>query len=300
MFEPSPEQLSIFSAIADPSGPNVLVNACPGSGKTETSMRGMSFCRKSASFIPTSILYLAFAKANVDEAKTRAPQGVTVSTFHSLGLRALKDSGTVSRNVTIAGTFDFKTKKKVPPKVGKLVWDVLGSTDPEAQNVIRLVGLLKSGCEADDEIAQGLCDAHNIEVSQKNRSLALKVLEKSDANLDFDDMLRLPVILGLKFAPWDYVFVDEAQDTNEVQAEILARLARPVTVMMEHFKSPCPTRFVIVGDPHQSIYGFRGAQTSAMDVLRSRFSCVSLPLSISYRCPQAVVAEAQRVLSLTL
>jgi DNA helicase-2/ATP-dependent DNA helicase PcrA len=299
MFEPSPEQTSIFSAIADPSGPNVLVNACPGSGKTETSMRGMGFCRKSQGFIPTSILYLAFAKANVDEAKTRAPQGVTVSTFHSLGLRALKDSGTVSRNVSIAGTFDFKTKKKVPPKVGKLVWDVLGSTDPEAQNVIRLVGLLKSGCAADDNIAQSLCDAHNIEVSAKNRSLALRVLEKSDANLeviDFDDMLRLPVILDVPFAPWDYVFVDEAQDTNEVQAVILTRLARLHTL----HQPTHPTKYVIVGDPHQSIYGFRGAQTSAMEVLRSRFSCSSLPLSVSYRCPQAVVAEAQRVLSLTL
>lgn len=316
-FIPSSEQSRIFSHVEQGLS-NLIVSACPGSGKTTTSMHAMGFCRKSSGFIPTSILYLAFAKANVEEAKARAPQGVTVSTFHSLGLRALKAAGF---SPTIAGTFDFKTKKKTPPKVGKLVWDVMGSTDPEAANVIRLVGLLKSGCAADMGIAASLCDIHNIELSPKNISLALRVLEKSDADLssvDFDDMLRLPVLLSLPFAPWDYVFVDEAQDTNEVQAEILARLQHkiPESAYIAQSDEWCKyyndeiksgpaapkskTLFVIVGDPYQSIYGFRGASTSAMDTLKSKFVCSSLSLSLSFRCPKAVVAEAQRILSLTL
>lgn len=278
-FIPSSEQTAIFEHITAARS-NLIIPACPGSGKTTTSMKAMSYVPKAPGFIPTSILYLVFAKANAEEAMARAPKGVTVSTFHSLGLRAFK---AVHGNVKV-------DSRKVP----KLVWNIMSRDDNEIQNVIRLVGLLKSEMNADDDSATALCDAHNLEVSQKNRSLALRVLEKSDADLetlDFDDMLRLPVIRDVSFTPWDWVFVDEAQDTNEVQCEILARL--------QHM-SPKRTSFVIVGDPHQSIYGFRGAQTSAMDVLRERFQCISLPLSVSYRCPQAVVKEAQRVLSLSL
>ncbi len=288
MFEPSSEQSAIFAHIGAAQS-NLIIPSCPGSGKTTTSMLAMSHVPKASGFIPTSILYLVFAKANAEEATARAPRGVTVSTFHSLGLRAFK---AVHGNVKV-------DSRKVP----KLVWNTLSRDDNEIQNVIRLVGLLKSGLNADDAQALALCDSHNLDVSQKNRSVALRVLEKSDADLsslDFDDMLRLPVLLSLSFAPWDWVFVDEAQDTNEVQVEILARLGRKELYGMTMSSTINTTRYVIVGDPHQSIYGFRGAQTSAMDVLKERFQCTTLPLSVSYRCPQAVVREAQRILSLSL
>jgi superfamily I DNA/RNA helicase len=54
------------------------------------------------------------------------------------------------------------------------------------------------------------------------------------------------------------------------------------------------SRFVAVGDPHQAIYGFRGANSDALDKIVARFACRTLPLSVSYRCSKAVVAEAQK------
>jgi superfamily I DNA/RNA helicase len=100
--------------------------------------------------------------------------------------------------------------------------------------------------------------------------------------IDFDDMLWLPVILGHKFSTLDWLFVDEAQDTNDIQIEILER-------SLGH-----SSRFVAVGDPHQAIYGFRGANSDALDKIVARFACRTLPLSVSYRCSKAVVAEAQK------
>ena len=52
-------------------------------------------------------------------------------------------------------------------------------------------------------------------------------------------------------------------------------------------------RLIAVGDRAQAIYGFRGAHTGSMDELERRFRCRTLPLSVSYRCPQAVVIKAR-------
>lgn len=52
-------------------------------------------------------------------------------------------------------------------------------------------------------------------------------------------------------------------------------------------------RIIAVGDRNQAIYGFRGAHHGSMDELKDRFHCVELPLSISYRCPRAVVERAK-------
>ena len=52
-------------------------------------------------------------------------------------------------------------------------------------------------------------------------------------------------------------------------------------------------RLIAVGDPHQAIYGFRGADSEAMGRIKEEFDCQELPLSVSYRCPQAVVRAAQ-------
>jgi DNA helicase-2/ATP-dependent DNA helicase PcrA len=74
--------------------------------------------------------------------------------------------------------------------------------------------------------------------------------------------------------------VDEAQDTNPIQRALLRKLTKQ------------NTRIIAVGDPAQSIYGFRGASVDALDQLQEEFSMVRLPLSVTYRCPTSVVNKA--------
>jgi superfamily I DNA/RNA helicase len=77
------------------------------------------------------------------------------------------------------------------------------------------------------------------------------------------------------------VLGDEVQDFNAVQAALIERLKAE--------------RYSLVGDSHQSIYGFRGAMNNSMSHLKEQFHCDELPLSITYRCSKAVVKEAYAV-----
>jgi len=104
----------------------------------------------------------------------------------------------------------------------------------------------------------------------------------SNGLLDFDDLLYLAVKEGIRLPTFDNVLVDEAQDTNAVQRAIIRK------IMHEG------SRLVAVGDPSQSIYGFRGADSDAMDLIKSEFDADELPLTVSYRCAKSIVEYASQ------
>jgi superfamily I DNA/RNA helicase len=97
---------------------------------------------------------------------------------------------------------------------------------------------------------------------------------------DFDDQLFVPIYESWSYQHFDNVFIDEAQDLSPIQHLMLSAMH--------------DSRKIAVGDRHQAIYGFRGASHESMDILKSRFAMVELPLSITYRCPRSVVGLAQR------
>lgn len=291
-FNPSPFQLAIGDAVDEPSAGNLLINAVAGSGKTTTLVWLLERIpqRLPGAFLGQSITFLAFNKAIADALRARCPRHVACSTFHSLGLRALQ--GPLGR------------PKVDGRKCRTILYPMCDRNDPDFEAVLRVVSLLKStGYGTITETSPtDLIDEHSILCGDPAKvvSLAQRVLDKSNALtsiIDFDDMLYLAVLLNAPLEKQDWVFVDEAQDTNEIQVEILARLQKPCKVHIVGTNFQSATRLVFVGDPYQSIYGFRGATSSAMARIGARFSCTELPLSVSYRCPQAVVAEAVRWLT---
>jgi superfamily I DNA/RNA helicase len=115
---------------------------------------------------------------------------------------------------------------------------------------------------------------------------AEKILTLNNATartvIDFDDQIYLPQLLELKPArTFDWLLVDEAQDLSLVQRHRLEAYARP------------GARLLAVGDPHQSIYAWRGADPDSMTELAKRWHAAELPLSVSYRCPRTVVEKAK-------
>lgn len=260
-FAPSAYQARIFSWIATGSG-SAIVRAVAGSGKTTTSVYGLSY-------IPGVDL-------------TRA----SASTFHSAGFSALRKR---SNSWTVDGK---KMVKMLDERLSPRENDLYGAF------VAKLVGLAKGqglgAIAADNEESWlDLISHHDLSLDSEDASeaeavtLARKALEWSNTAaektglIDFDDQLYLPLKWRLRLWQNDFVIVDEAQDTNPVRRALAKLALRP------------GGRLMAVGDEKQSIYGFTGASTDAMELIKREFACVELPLTVSYRCSRAVVERAQ-------
>ncbi len=152
------------------------------------------------------------------------------------------------------------------------------------------------GDEACPECAAGTCDnpehmgdedAAGLDVLEVVK-LCQEALKLSNGQLDlidFDDMIYMPLAHRVRFWKHDVVMVDEAQDTNPARRAL-------VRAMLQR-----GGRMIAVGDPHQAIYGFTGADAGALDLIARDFSCRHLDLTITYRCPRTVVAFAQKWVS---
>lgn len=152
---------------------------------------------------------------------------------------------------------------------------------------------LRANCEEADVAIQSSFDRQSKTMSEKDaielwgkliritRELMLRMYQDTSL-MTFDEMLYWPVIRGYSDRQWDWVLVDEAQDLSRIQAELLERLRHN------------GTRVVICGDPHQACYAFRGARHDSFELLEAKLEATALPLSISFRCAQEIVKEAQR------
>lgn len=266
----SKHQNAIFDFVENGAG-NAIVEAVAGSGKTTTIVEAIKH-------VVGTTLFLAFNKSIAEELKAR---GVNARTFHSLTFGIVKEK--------LGGQMDAD-------KVRKLV-DTYFTTDEKSMYgsyCSKLLGLGKQSgvaCLVPDakEIWQSIADHHDLELeaeaATEDRAFELvsELLQwnNKSPNFDFDDMLYMPVLLGLSLPKWDFIFVDEAQDTNAIQRALLKKL----------FKKN--TRMVAVGDPAQAIYGFRGADSDSLDMIAKEFGAITLPLSVSYRCSTSIVEYAR-------
>lgn len=301
-FTPSSYQLAIRDELVSGTS-NLIIDAKAGAAKSSTILYVIPFLPLGTGIIKKQVIVLAFNKAIADSMQARLPAGAFARTFHSLGLAAL-------RSILPKGAKIGETRK-----VSKLVWNAVGRECPDTQAIIKLVGLAKNvgiGVLLPDEDSSwhGTMRHYEIEFEEPAASLrvARKVLIDSSNDLsviDFDDMLYLPLLYNCPFPPQDYLFVDEAQDTNSVREEIIARSCKnlggnmttqqttPAATERSNPLGVPPTRIIAVGDPHQAIYGFSGANADSMDRIKKRFNCKTMPLDVSYRISRAVCKAAQ-------
>lgn len=140
---------------------------------------------------------------------------------------------------------------------------------------------------------EAIADHYEIDDLESARDLAFAIsaaqhvyqLSLDDVSqIDFADMILWPLIKGLRVRfQKDVIFVDEAQDTSRLRQELISKFLKP------------EGRIVVIGDPDQAIMGFAGASVSAMQDMVDRFSCTTMPLNVTWRCPKNVVALAQEI-----
>jgi len=298
-FKPSKYQQALFDWITGGQG-SAIVEAVAGSGKTTSMVQALKLIDSKK-----SILFLAFNKSIAEELKTRAPKHVNCMTMNALGHRAvMKQFGRVEldskkTNSILEGMIEDQVMDE---REANLNWAVIC----KLVSVAKSTGLVPQGLENLNALLQdtketwdSLISYYDIEfpnqdgdqqiaANTKDRVIELtrEALRRSimvTDVIDFNDQLYFPVIYGLPLAQHDWVFVDEAQDISAIQRTLLTKALKP------------NGRLVAVGDPKQAIYAFRGADSNSLNNIAKTFNCISLPLSISYRCPKAVVREAQTI-----
>ena len=278
-------QLACFRNIAEGKG-HTVIKARAGSGKTTLLVEGFKHVPRGC-----TVLMCAFNKSIATELKTRAPKSVEVSTLHSYGLRAImKRFGRLQIN---------------DRKVDSIVRALRGDNESfdSRRAICKIVGLAKGSLAQTRQEVESIIDGYGIDgfgESDKDREAAvndvLRILEVCKApdvahkglgnvgvgEIDFDDMVWLPVACCLRLWQYDRVFVDETQDLNAAQIEMTMRAVKP------------SGRICVVGDPAQAIYGFRGADSRSIPNLIERLRAHVMPLSVTYRCARRIVEEARR------
>lgn len=270
---------------------NYIVDAIAGSGKSTS----IKMAVQSITWT-NSILILAFNKKIAEEMASKiSNKNVQVSTFHSCGFKAwAKYVGkrvSVAKNKTwmlIEEHLSAEEAATYGPFINRMVGyakscglggdylkDVKSSWEEIREHFdVDIIPSREPGDESDEP---DLDTAYQLCSKIYRKSAALKHV------IDFDDMLFLPYIYKVPFFKFKYIFIDELQDTNVPQCHLLK------SMMFDD------STLVGVGDPYQSIYGFRGASSEAMNFFREFFNTRSLPLSICYRCSKAVIRLAQTI-----
>jgi superfamily I DNA/RNA helicase len=291
----SPQQAAIMDWVDDGSG-SAFVEAVAGSGKTTTLIEA---CKRMSG----SVALLAFNKKIADEIKMRirgVADNVRAGTFHSFGLAAWKGRYPKVRVDARAKSKAMIAECKVPyllqPAVKKLVSlaKQAGAEDTRHRETEKTFVLIDHLIDRHDVIAdvdtRGMDQEAIADVVLDLGKYAVRCLEWSreagSHTIDYDDMIWLPVTTqGASFTYYDWVLVDEAQDTNTVRRMLSSQICT------------LDARTIWVGDRHQAIYGFTGADANAIDIIIKKFDCTSLPLTTTYRCPKAVVRVAQQWVS---
>lgn len=277
-FKPSKYQTDIYNWISKGSG-NAIIQAVAGSGKTSTIV-------EATKLIPVNqrVLFLAFNKNIQEELVTRLPKHIYCKTLHAFGLSLFNNN---------TGAYPRITGDKVETIINEVTKHLEDWEKREfVQFLKKVISPIKNTLIDYTSLEQvmNLMSQFNIndfELDDRAMSFIRTIMQKNNANtneIDFDDMIYLPVVLNFKSYSYDWVFVDESQDLNKTQFELIKRIVSN------------KTRVVAVGDKRQSIYAFRGADTNSMDNFKEEFNTTELPLSICYRCPKAHIDLVKQVI----
>lgn len=290
MFDKLNEQQ--LEAVKHIDGP-CLVIAGAGSGKTKVLTTRIAYLLEQG-ISDHNILAITFTNKAAKEMRERlnvlVPNNhVFVGTFHSFGLKIIRenvDKLGMNKNFTILDSDDVLSLIKKIMKEKNI--DVKEVSPYFVRNKISFI---KNEFLSDAEIDKFF-----------NTPVEKKVIEiyhdydrmlKKNNSVDFDDLLKLPVELFKKDSEvlehyqehYKYILIDEYQDTNEVQYKLSKMLA-------SKYKN-----IFVVGDPSQSIYGFRGANfRNILDFEKNFKGTKVVKLEQNYRSTKNILDAANSVI----
>lgn len=267
----------------------VLVIACPGSGKTTTLLRRIHYMVTEAGISAAQILMITFTKAAADEMNKRYVSmygdnpGVTFATIHSLCFSIVKKYGkknvSVLSDIEIYNYFNYRVK----------YLDQINDKDNFVADVILDISVMKNNMISLSDYEPACTDNKELFTSLYT---GYEKYKEKESKVDFDDMLVMAkdildnepeVLLYLKNR-YSYIQVDEYQDTNYIQRDIIYKLAGK------------EGNLAVVGDDDQSIYMFRGARPEIMlNFSKDYPECKVIHMSTNYRSLKEIIKTADHV-----
>ena len=284
-------------AVMETEGPLLLL-AGAGSGKTRCITHRIAYLIDECGVKPWNILAITFTNKAAGEMRERVDKlvgfgadQVWVSTFHSLCVRILRrhiDRLGFENGFTI---YDADDQKTVMKGICKRL-----NIDTKTYKERALIGAISSAKDELISVREYELDAANDfgkAVYAKAYREYQETLQKNNA-LDFDDLIvktvelfkNCPEILDSYQERFQYIMVDEYQDTNTAQFELVKLLA-------QKYRNLC-----VVGDDDQSIYKFRGANIrNILDFEKYFPEAKVIKLEQNYRSTQSILDAANAVIS---
>lgn len=322
MINPTPEQQSIFRFISQGNG-HGIIDAVAGAGKTTTIMECARLLEDR-----TSVLFCAFNNSIASEISRKFHRlgldEVAVKTIHSLGRQILIDNNFSGEPLHLQ---ENKYQEILHSK------DVQRKIRPFLKAIFKINGFLPADIDNKNNFAAGnllyRINMRLLEINQKFRATLANdrpgevetlathfgIFSNSEARrrdfkeeieayyhchqllleagnelavrkniIDYTDMLYLPH--EWKLYPnkrYHFLFIDECQDLSKSQFAVVSKFGR------------ADGRILAVGDPHQSIYGFTGADINSFDRVRDYTKATPFALTSCFRCPQQVIRLAQSI-----
>lgn len=291
------QQAAIFGWVENPQPDRrvLAVIARAGTGKTTTIIEAIRRAPE------RSIDACAFNKEIAAELRKRlAGSPAQAMTLHSLGNSAVKRRWGYVKTDNLRGVrlARIAVGDDAPESVVSLVAEIVSKTKgvlPHADTLADIAKIMfRFGLLPDREMAKDGWDETRIGDAVLATLRAAKrkgtggerqgVWGRSSgiACIDFDDMVWLPVVLGLPVGPFDLVVIDEAQDMS------------PTQIALAEMATAKGGRRIYVGDPMQAIYEWRGADAGVLDRIVADGADV-LPLTVTRRCGKSIVALAKTI-----
>ena len=272
----------------------LLVLAGAGSGKTRVITQKIAYLVQSCGFNPRNIAAITFTNKAAKEMQERIGKLLSkqqadelqISTFHSLGVRILREEAKVLGYKPRFSIFDSAD-------CAGIIGEAAGTVDKATLRIVQsTISNWKNGLITPEAARHLATDEH--QKLAAHAFLSYEATLKAYQAVDFDDLIGLPVKLFSEHPEiadkWQnrlrYLLVDEYQDTNACQYQLLKLL------------TGVRAQFTAVGDDDQAIYGWRGADIENLKKLPTEFPALKvIKLEQNYRSTVRILKAANNVIS---
>jgi len=264
---------------------SVILAATAGSGKTFSVVQRLKELLKRG-VDPKKMIFFSFTKAATEELQKRIGRDdVKITTIHAFALGMLSKMGKFKKIATFYEFIKWYKETFQPPKhaskeTKREFYELIGNLYDEAEYVSSAISAFKL------QMADGIKSPVPMFLAQYQEFLKkTKSRDFSDMLIEVRDLLKEDKWLRMFRNQYDYIFIDEYQDTSTIQLQILLALNAKY--------------YYLIGDKNQSIYSYSGASCRKIeDMLKTRRETIEKTLSVNFRSDKNIIENSNRFSSL--